>query len=131
MPLPDWLARFNRRVANPALRPMARTLPLFGVVVHRGRRSGRTYKTPVNAFPTRDGFLIALTYGDDVDWVKNVLAAGSCDLIHRGKRVPLVRPVVVRGGVDASAIPAPIRSFLRLIGVTDYVRLERATLGGG
>jgi deazaflavin-dependent oxidoreductase (nitroreductase family) len=131
MPLPDWLAGFNRRVTNPALRPVARTLPGFGVVVHRGRRSGRTYRTPVNAFPTRDGFLIVLTYGDDVDWVKNVLAAGSCDLIHRGSRVPLVRPVVVRGGVDLSAVPAPIRSVLRLIGVTDYVRLERATAGGG
>jgi deazaflavin-dependent oxidoreductase (nitroreductase family) len=131
MPLPGWLARFNRRVANPAIRPVARSLPGFGVVVHRGRRSGRTYRTPVNAFPTRDGFLIALTYGAEVDWAKNVLAAGSCVLIHRGKPVPLVRPVLVRGGVDVSAVPAPIRSALRLIGVTDYVRMERRTPGAG
>ncbi|HEX2025786.1 MAG TPA: nitroreductase family deazaflavin-dependent oxidoreductase [Actinomycetota bacterium] len=131
MPLPAWLARFNRRVSNPALRPVAASMPGFGVLVHRGRTSGRTYRTPVNAFATRDGFVIALTYGSDVDWVKNVLAEGACELIHRGERLSLVRPVLVKGGVDTSTIPGPIRAFLRLIGVTDYVRLERQARGPG
>jgi deazaflavin-dependent oxidoreductase (nitroreductase family) len=59
------------------------------VVIHRGRTAGLLYRTPVTAFPYRDGFLIALTYGRDVDWVKNVIAEGGCRLIHRGRAVDL------------------------------------------
>src|SRR5919106_5541806 len=95
MPLPAWLGRFNRRVTNPLLRPAASRLPLFGVVVHRGRRSGRTYRTPVNVFPSGDLLVIALTYGPNVEWVKNVLAAGGCRLIHRGRSADLVRPRIL------------------------------------
>jgi len=50
----------------------------MGLVVHRGRRSGRVYDTPVLVFPADDGYVIALTYGPDTDWIRNVLAAGGC-----------------------------------------------------
>lgn len=84
MPLPAWLARFNRMVSNPVLGPAAARLPYCGVIVHRGRRSGRLYRTPVNAFPVDEGFVVALTYGRETDWVRNVLAAGGCEMVHRG-----------------------------------------------
>ena len=85
MPLPDRLATFNRSVTNRIVRTFAGHLPWFAIVVHRGRKSGRIYRTPVNAFGIDDGFVIALTYGPDRDWVKNVLAAGRCGLIVRGR----------------------------------------------
>jgi deazaflavin-dependent oxidoreductase (nitroreductase family) len=125
MPLPVWLGRFNRRVTNPLLRPAASRLPLFGVVVHRGRRSGRTYRTPVNVFPSGDRFLIALTYGREVEWVKNVLAAGRCHLIHRGRSVDLVRPRLLDRPEEAVGVPDPVRAALRLIGVTDFLQFDR------
>jgi deazaflavin-dependent oxidoreductase (nitroreductase family) len=125
MPLPAWLGRFNRRVTNPLLRPVAGRLPLFGVVVHRGRHSGRTYRTPVNVFPSGDQVVIALTYGPDVDWVKNVLAAGRCRLIHSGRSVDLVRPRMLERPEDAAAVPAPVRAVLRLMDVTVFLRLDR------
>jgi deazaflavin-dependent oxidoreductase (nitroreductase family) len=124
VPLPGWLARFNRRVTNPALRPVAKRLPYFGVVLHRGRASGRAYRTPVTAFPHGQGFLIALTYGRDVDWVKNVIAAGGCRLIHRRRAVDLAGPRVLPLREDAGAIPAWIRGILRLLGVTEVLHLE-------
>ncbi len=123
MPLPGWLARLNRRVTNPALRPLAARLPYFGVVLHRGRASGRLYRTPVNAFAHRDGFEVALTYGRDVDWVKNVLAAGACRLIHRGRAVELASPKILPLQ-DSQAIPTPIRRLLHEIGVSEVVHLE-------
>lgn len=92
MPLPAWLARLNRRLANPTLCPVAGRLPYFGVVLHHGRRSGRLYRTPVNVFPDEGGFWVALTYGRDVDWVKNVLAAGGCRILHLARRIDFVRP---------------------------------------
>ena len=57
------MARFNRQVLNHLTRPIARRLPGFGVIIHRGRRSGRTYETPVNVFRRGDGYVVALTYG--------------------------------------------------------------------
>jgi deazaflavin-dependent oxidoreductase (nitroreductase family) len=131
MPLPQWLGRFNRRVSNPLLRPVAANLVNFGVVTHLGRSSGRRYRTPVTVFPTQRGFLIALTYGTDVDWLKNVLAERGCRLTYRGRTFSLVHPRLVRGGVDIRSVPGPIRTFLRLLGVTDFLHLDRGEDGGG
>ena len=42
------------------------------VVHHVGRTTGRVYETPIGAVPTDDGFVIALPYGSNTDWLKNV-----------------------------------------------------------
>jgi deazaflavin-dependent oxidoreductase (nitroreductase family) len=54
-----------------------------------GGRTGQRYETPVNVFPTDDGYVFALTYGPNTDWVRNVLAAGSCELRKRGQTIRL------------------------------------------
>jgi deazaflavin-dependent oxidoreductase (nitroreductase family) len=92
MPIPYAIARFNRVGLNRLTKHLAPYIPGFGVVLHRGRRSGRTYQTPVNVFPKPGGYVIALTYGADSDWVKNVLAAQGCELRTRGRRVRLHSP---------------------------------------
>ncbi|HEV3473966.1 MAG TPA: nitroreductase family deazaflavin-dependent oxidoreductase [Actinomycetota bacterium] len=130
MPLPGWLARLNRYAANPLLRPMAGRVPGFGVVIHRGRTTGGLYRTPVNAFPHRDGFLIALTYGRDVDWVKNVIAAGGCQLIQRGQTADLVEPRILRLGDQAYGIPSGIRIFLRVLAVSEALELRTKPVSG-
>ncbi|MGH7129463.1 MAG: nitroreductase family deazaflavin-dependent oxidoreductase, partial [Planctomycetaceae bacterium] len=84
MPLSRRVARFNRVVTNRTIGRLAPRMPGFGVVHHKGRRSGREYRTPVNIFRRPDGCVIALTYGRGADWVRNVLAAGECDLLTRG-----------------------------------------------
>ncbi len=84
MPLPAWLGRFNRRVTNHVAGPLAGRLPGFAIVIHTGRRTGRRYRTPVNLFRSDDDFVIALTYGALGDWVRNVLAAGGCEVETRG-----------------------------------------------
>lgn len=78
-----WVAAFNLAVANRITSPFATRLPGFGIIIHRGRKSGRFYRTPVNVFEAADGFLVALTYGQDSQWVRNVLAAGGCQLETR------------------------------------------------
>jgi hypothetical protein len=55
MPLPRSVARFNRRVTNRLIGPLASYLPYFGVVVHTGRRTHHSYRTPVNIFPRAGG----------------------------------------------------------------------------
>ena len=125
MPLPKRLARFNRHVTNRIVGPVARRLPGFAVVSHVGRRSGRVYRTPVNLFRDGDHYVIALTYGSDSQWVRNVLAAGAFDIETRGRRVHLVAPEIVRDA-RRSLVPEPIRPILRLARVSDFMLVRRA-----
>jgi len=118
------LRRVATRYVDPVLRPLARRLPAFGVVIHRGRKSGRVYETPVNVFREGEAYLFFLTYGSDAQWVKNILAAGSCSLETRGRVVQLVEPELV---TDPELRPAPQPArFIerRLAGVTQYLRMR-------
>jgi deazaflavin-dependent oxidoreductase (nitroreductase family) len=123
------MARFNGRVTNRITRPFARRLIGFGVVVHRGRRSNREYETPVNVFRQRDGYVIALTYGTDSEWVKNVRAAGWCELVTRGQRRRLASPEL-RHDESLSLVPAVVRPALRILRVTDFMYLRDAGADG-
>jgi deazaflavin-dependent oxidoreductase (nitroreductase family) len=117
------IAHFNKRVTNRVTRPLAPHLPGFGVVVHTGRTSGKHYETPVNVFTRPNGFVIALTYGTGSDWVRNVVAAGGCELITRGRRYRLSNPEIVHDEAreDASRFARPI---LRLLGAAEFMRLR-------
>jgi deazaflavin-dependent oxidoreductase (nitroreductase family) len=129
MPLPRTLARWNKVGLNRVTRHVAPWMPGFGVVAHAGRRSGRRYQTPVNVFPAADGYLLALTYGPDSDWVKNVLAAGGCELVTRGRTVRLVSPHLVHDENRRGIRPLE-RQVLRLIGVADFLSLKTAPAAG-
>ena len=123
MPIPRFVARLNRVGLNRLTRRLAPWLPGFGVVVHRGRRSGREYRTPVNVFRSGGGVRIALTYGPDSDWVKNVLAAGGCRLHTRGRYRDLAAPRLVHDP-ERSGIRPPERAALRLLRVSDFLDLS-------
>lgn len=120
MVLPRWLARFNKSVTNRVNGKIAPWAPGFGVLTHTGRTSGRRYRIPLNVFRTNDGYVIALTYGTDSDWVKNVLAAGGCELRTRGRDVHLSDPRLVHDESRA-AMPPGVRQVLGLIGVADFL----------
>ncbi|TQJ48673.1 deazaflavin-dependent oxidoreductase (nitroreductase family) [Phycicoccus sp. SLBN-51] len=116
------VARFNRRVTNRVATPVLRRLPGFGVVHHVGRRSGRAYRTPVNIFEVDGDYVVALTYGRETDWVRNVVAAGGCELEVRGRRVRCTAPRLEHDPT-AARIRLPERPVLRLLGVADFLRL--------
>jgi deazaflavin-dependent oxidoreductase (nitroreductase family) len=125
MVLPRAVAKFNRHATNRVLGTVAPYLPGFGMIVHTGRKSGTTYRTPVSLFRADTGYAIALTYGPDCDWVRNVLAARGCDAVVRGTVVHLTEPRVVRHE-DRRPVPAPVRPFLGLLGVADFLELTVA-----
>jgi len=125
MPAPRSIARFNKHFTNRLSLKVAGHLPGFAIVSHVGRKSGRPYRTPVNAFHTDGGYIIALTYGAQSDWVKNVLAAGSCELQTRGRRVRLFEPIIVTDESKAWA-PLPVRLILGLIDAPQYMWLSVA-----
>jgi deazaflavin-dependent oxidoreductase (nitroreductase family) len=127
MALPRTLARLNKIGLNRVTTRLAPVVPGFGVVVHQGRRSGRRYQTPVNVFESGSGYVIALTYGPDSDWVRNVLAAGRCELRTGGRTVALTAPRLYRDEERRHIRPAE-RAVLRALGVADFLSLEPAAL---
>jgi len=122
---PRRLAKFNRIATNRVLGPLARHLPGFAIVSHVGRRSGRTYRTPVNLFRHGDRYVIVLMYGADSQWVRNVLAAGGADIETRGRRLHVVGPEVVRDPAR-SLVPKPVRVPVGLANVDEFMLLKRA-----
>jgi deazaflavin-dependent oxidoreductase (nitroreductase family) len=122
MPIPRAVGRWNKAGLNRITRHVAPWMPGLGIVVHRGRRSGRVYQTPVSVFPAEDGFVLALTYGPDADWVKNVLAAGGCQLRTRGRTVRLVSPRLFHDETRHGIRPLE-RQMLRVLRVADFLSL--------
>src|SRR5690348_8734356 len=118
-----WVAAFNLAVTNRITGRFAGRLPGFGVLRHVGRNSGRVYHTPVNVFRTPEGFLVALTYGQQAHWVQNVLAAGGCRVETRGVEYELSAPVVVHDP-SRRRFPLPVRLVLRIIGASDFLQLS-------
>jgi deazaflavin-dependent oxidoreductase (nitroreductase family) len=123
--IPKRVARVNRVVTNRVAGHVAGWLPGFGIVQHRGRRSGRPYRTPINVFRVSDGYVAALSYGTDTDWVKNVLADGGCELEVRRRRVRLTDPRVVHDETRHD-MPLGVRQLLAVLGVTDFLYLAVA-----
>ena len=122
MAAPRWMAGLNRSVTNRLLGPLATRMPGFGVIVHTGRRSKRRYRTPVNLFALRSGYIVALTFGSGSDWVRNVMAATGCELETRGRLEHMTDPEIFH---DESRrdVPGVIRPVLALLDVADFMRL--------
>jgi len=90
---------------------------------HKGRKSGQHYETPIMAFRTTDGFAIALTYGSGVDWVRNVLAAGYCELEYRGRTYSLDHPHLRKLSEVSQSFPRIMNSILGFTKTTDALLL--------
>jgi deazaflavin-dependent oxidoreductase (nitroreductase family) len=128
MPIPKVVGQWNKIGLNRLTRHVAPWMPGFGVIVHRGRRSGRRYETPVNVFAAGDGYIIALTYGPDSDWVKNVLAASGCELRTGGRIIQMGSPRVFRDESRAGIRPVE-RQVLRALNVADFLSLSPVSAG--
>jgi hypothetical protein len=69
--------------------------------------------------------VVALTYGPDCDWVRNVLAAGGCELKTGRRSVRLVAPCVFRDESRRDIRPLE-RQVLRVMRVADFLSLRLA-----
>jgi deazaflavin-dependent oxidoreductase (nitroreductase family) len=118
-----WLAKINIAFTNRITSLFAGWLPGFGILTHVGRKSRKTYRTPVNVFRASNGFIIALTYSSQSEWVKDVLAAGGCELKTRGKKYPLSLPKVVRDPTRRR-FPVPVRLVLRIVGADECMEFS-------
>jgi deazaflavin-dependent oxidoreductase (nitroreductase family) len=113
------------RYLNPFTRLIAGWTPGFGILTHRGRKTGRTYHTPINVFRREGDFIFFLTYGADAEWVKNVFAEGRCVLRTGGRDVALIEPELITDP-DRRLAPPVVRSVGRLLRASQFVRMRAA-----
>jgi deazaflavin-dependent oxidoreductase (nitroreductase family) len=121
----QFLRPFTLRFVNPVTRLVAGRLPGFGLLLYRGRKSGTAYRTPMNVFRRGDEYVFALTYGPDVQWVKNILAAGECELVTGGRTIRLIEPRLIHDPAR-SLMPPVVREFLGLLNVSEFLGMRIA-----
>jgi len=129
MKFPKGVRSFNKRFLNRLTGRIARSSwGPFSIIYHIGRRSGKSYETPIIAIPTADGFVIALTYGPDVDWYRNVSSAGQCKMLwHRHESIiEKIEPLELKTAIPY--FPLFERKVLRLIGTDHYVKMKKQSV---
>ena len=133
MKLPRGVARFNKRVTNRIQGLYAWLVPPWAVILHRGRRSGRQYRTPLFAFRRGRTLVIALLYGEESEWLRN-LRAGGGHVIRAGRTFVVGAPEVVATG-EAGAVVArlspPERAYCRLAEKLAVLELKAQLPGFG
>lgn len=124
----DRVRQFNKNILNPVvLKGAGRSLRFYAVVRHVGRRSGRSYSTPVVAEPTADGFVIMLPYGRQVDWCRNVMAAGGGTILWRGQEYAVGAPELIDGETALELLPSSKRFSLRMLRIPQSLKVKKLT----
>jgi len=126
MTFPRRMATLSRTL-NPLNMPLARRLPPFAVLHHRGRRTGRSYDTPVQAYHTPDGWVVALAYNHNSAWVLNLLAAGGGEMTRAGRRYRITQPRRV-GPETRKRLPALVSLQMRAVGIEEYLQFDATPL---
>lgn len=121
MAYPRWLAKINKRLFNPGQIRKGK----YPVVSHVGRKSGKTYQTPLDALRTDTGYVLVARYGPESDWVQNVLAAGEATLRVDGTEHRLGSPRLVDldEALDALTTIEPPRDFAS---AEDFLLMDRS-----
>jgi deazaflavin-dependent oxidoreductase (nitroreductase family) len=115
---------FVKRFVNPVLRNFTRlSFGPFGLLRHVGRRSGKRYEIPIMVWPVEGGFVIELTYGRKVDWLRNLQAAGQGSLRYHNREYVLQKPQFIDAATGWRALPSWTKPLLRLSGEHDFVKL--------
>ena len=114
--------RVSRATSGLAM-PLAgkRWNPIFAVVEHKGRRSGRDYETPVAARRVSNGFVISLAFGAQVDWYRNLIAAGGGKIRWRGREYPVSAPQAIDASTARTAFHPIQRALLGVARVDGFI----------
>jgi len=115
-----------RRLARhlgPIARPMAGRgwFPLYAVLHHIGRTSGKAYATPVVALRTPDGFIVPLPFGAATHWARNLFAAGGGSFTWAGREYRIGEPQVIDRVEAGGRLPLLVRFLSARMGLRQFV----------
>jgi len=127
-PLLKAVRTSNKYLLNPLMVRLAGHKHWYAAAIrHTGRRSGKQYTTPVVVERVADGFVIPLPYGTQVDWLRNVLAAGRATVSSEGESYDVVRPEVIDAAAALPALSAQRRRAFARAGIEKYLKVQDAT----
>ena len=128
-PFRERVRQFSKLTRPASLKIAGSTRSRYGVINHVGRRSGRLYSTPVESVPTADGFVIPLPYGKDVDWLRNVQAAGQCTITWNGNEYKVHEPELIDAPMAFAMVPPQVQRAWRVLGMgmgnLQFLRMKR------
>jgi hypothetical protein len=114
---------------GPIGRPLAGTrwFPLYAILRHTGRKSGKRYAIPVVTFPTPDGFVTPMPFGEETQWVRN-LFEGAGGMRWRGRMYTIAQPELIDldHAAVVDAVPRVLRAAARRLGIVRWVRVRRS-----
>jgi deazaflavin-dependent oxidoreductase (nitroreductase family) len=119
--LRNTLNRVTTRLARAGRGP-------FALIRHVGRKSGRSYETPVILAVVPEGFVAELTYGENVNWYRNIVASGGCVVVHGGREHRVNRIEGYDAERGRNAYPPPFRQILRAAGRSEFRLLRTDSL---
>jgi deazaflavin-dependent oxidoreductase (nitroreductase family) len=129
-PVVKIVMRPMTKMLNPLIVKLAgrRHFAMAAQIRHVGRRSGRTYTTPVSARRSGDTVVIALTFGNQSDWSRNVRAAGGASIRIEGEDYDVTQPQFMsrqeaKPLVKAAFSPANRVGF-RILGIKQVMTLS-------
>jgi deazaflavin-dependent oxidoreductase (nitroreductase family) len=118
------------KILNPVIVKFAgrRHFPIAAQIHHVGRRSGKAYVTPATAHVHGDVIVIALTFGNQSDWSRNVRAAGGCSIRVNGRDYRATNPQFISredaGDLIKSTFSPAERAGFRQLGIRQFMRLH-------
>lgn len=124
-PFRSLIRTSNKYVLNPLmLRLAGRRWWYASVVEHTGRRSGKRYCTPVVADLADDHLIVPLPYGTQVDWVRNVLAAGEATVVSKGRTYHVTSPEIIDSTQALPLLPRDRRRTFERVSIGHFLRLR-------
>ena len=126
---PPAAVRAASRIFNPLAMLLAgtRLLPLYGVIQHKGRRSGKAFRTPVVVRPVEGGFIVPLPWGTTTDWFRNLRAAGGCTIRWKGRSYEVGSPEVLDAQAATAAFGGSQRAAMERFGIHQVARVRFRT----
>lgn len=122
----DSIRSFNKYIFNRITLTFAESeVGPFSVIYHTGRHSGRAYRTPVLATFVGEAIIIPLSYGENVDWLRNVLAQGGCEIVRKNQRFTVENPEVIDSPVALAILPEKRRKLFARFKLEKFLRLEK------
>ena len=126
-PLQTLIRTSNKYLLNPLmLRLAGKRYWYASVIEHTGRRSGKTYSTPIVADRVGDDILVPLPYGTQVDWVRNVLTAGRATVVRKGETLAVGSPELIDSTQALPLLPRDRRRTFERVSIGHFLRLQIA-----
>ena len=124
----DSVRTFNKHVLNPAMLLFAGRKHWYCAVVrHTGRRSGKRYATPVVAeLVSGDTIIVPLPYGADVDWLRNLIAAGRAAITVQGESYEVSAPEVINAAEALPQLSAKRQSVFSRLAIEKFLKVRAA-----